>query len=620
MSQPKTYGITEPLSFAEPTKEQLDAQKRLIKELLPLDVFETEEEQAHRREVLGKMNELATTWIKETILSKTNSQSIADNAGGQIFTFGSFRLGVNARSGDIDTLVVAPRHVTREDFFDTFYKKLEAHPETENLHAASDAFVPVIKLDFMKIEMDLLFARMALEKVPADIDLKQMELLKNLDEKCILSLNGCRVTDSILSLVPNVDEFRILLRTIKLWAKKRAVYSNVLGYCGGVQLAMLSARVCQFYPKATAASLIQKFFQTWKMWNWPNPVMLCDRQEPGSGYSSCQAQWDPRVNVRDRAHKMPIITPAFPCQNSTVSCGTATLLAMKEEFERGDDICKQILASGGRVKWSKLWEPSEFFLQYRNLIVIKAHAPNQDALTAYAGLVQACVKKFVENIPEHALGVPYPKEFSVPRKDGSDDEFISEWYIGLKEAPPVEGRVVETGVNGRPLFDLSQARDQFGRLIERKQYASEDMQADDNDLLYTKVLPIRASALPDYVFPDDRRPERKKKKKKKKKAAAEAADSVLSPPSPSAGAGEAAETGAADDSGGAALEGDAAGEEEAGTNETKDGDAEAQAEKSAKRKVDDLDDNDLELDEAAPVTKVLKLNTVSPSGGPKLKL
>ena len=143
--------------------------------------------------------------------------------------------------------------------------------------------------------------------------------------------------------------------------------------------------------------------------NWPNPVMLCDRQEPGSGYSSCQAQWDPRVNVRDRAHKMPIITPAFPCQNSTVSCGTATLLAMKEEFERGDDICKQILASGGRVKWSKLWEPSDFFLNYRNLIVIRAFAPNQDALTAYAGLVQACVKKFVENIPEHALGVPYPK-------------------------------------------------------------------------------------------------------------------------------------------------------------------------------------------------------------------
>lgn len=145
-------------------------------------------------------------------------------------------------------------------------------------------------------------------------------------------------------------------------------------------------------------------------------------------------------------------------------------------------------------------------------------------------------------------------------------------------------------------------------------------------LRYTKVVPIRASALPDYVFPDDRRPERKKKKKKKKKAAvAEVADGgVLSPPSPSAGAGEAAEsegfTTATEGIGAAAPAGDVAGGE-AGTDEAKERDAEAPAaEASAKRKFEDLDDNELELDEAAPVAKVLKLNTVSTSGGPKLKL
>ena len=59
-------------------------------------------------------------------------------------------------------------------------------------------------------------------------DLRDDHLLKNLDQKCVRSLNGCRVTDEILRLVPNVETFRLALRAIKLWAKRTSA--------GGVQL------------------------------------------------------------------------------------------------------------------------------------------------------------------------------------------------------------------------------------------------------------------------------------------------------------------------------------------------------------------------------------------------
>ena len=102
---------------------------------------------------------------------------------------------------------------------------------------------------FDGIEIDLTFARLALKEVAPDQALSDSVLLKNLDQKCVRSLNGCRVTDEILRLVPRVDNFRTALRAIKLWAKRHGIYSNVLGYLGGVSWAMLVARVCQLYPR-----------------------------------------------------------------------------------------------------------------------------------------------------------------------------------------------------------------------------------------------------------------------------------------------------------------------------------------------------------------------------------
>ena len=45
-------------------------------------------------------------------------QGILNEAGGKIFTFGSFELGVYGPRSDMDTLMVAPKHVSRENFFE----------------------------------------------------------------------------------------------------------------------------------------------------------------------------------------------------------------------------------------------------------------------------------------------------------------------------------------------------------------------------------------------------------------------------------------------------------------------------------------------------------------------
>lgn len=59
-------------------------------------------------------------FVERISLQRGYSAVAAKAAGGKIFTFGSYRLGVHGPGSDIDTLCVVPKHVSRDDFFETF--------------------------------------------------------------------------------------------------------------------------------------------------------------------------------------------------------------------------------------------------------------------------------------------------------------------------------------------------------------------------------------------------------------------------------------------------------------------------------------------------------------------
>ncbi|CAL7945963.1 unnamed protein product [Xylocopa violacea] len=351
----RTLGMTSAISVAEPKPSDLNRTNELKEALKPYNVFESEEELNHRMEILSKLNALVKQWIRDTSIARNMPPNVAEQVGGKIYTFGSYRLGVHHKGADIDALCVVPRHIYRSDYFSSFFELLKMQEEVTDLRAVEEAFVPVIKMNFDGIEIDMLFAKLALKEIPDSMDLRDDMLLKNLDQKCVRSLNGCRVTDEILRLVPNIENFRLALRAIKLWAKRHGIYSNVLGYLGGVSWAMLVARTCQLYPNAVAATLIEKFFLVFSQWKWPQPVLLKQPDNVNLGFPV----WDPRVNISDRYHLMPIITPAYPQQNSTFNVSVSTRTIMQEAFETGLSTTEEIIM--GKATWDKLFEPPNFF-------------------------------------------------------------------------------------------------------------------------------------------------------------------------------------------------------------------------------------------------------------------
>lgn len=211
----------------------------------------------------------------------------------------TFRINSKVRlssiGSDIDTLVVVPKHVFREDFFEHFPPILEtiAPPGAiKEMTPVPDAYVPIIKLVFSGISIDLIFARLAVPSVPLTLNLKDTSLLRGLEERDLRSLNGTRVTDEILDLVPQQKTFRTALRCIKLWAQRRAIYANVMGFPGGVAWAMMVARVCQLYPHAAGSVIIGKFFRIIGKWRWPQPILLKTIEE-----GPLQVRvWNPKVS------------------------------------------------------------------------------------------------------------------------------------------------------------------------------------------------------------------------------------------------------------------------------------------------------------------------------------
>ena len=532
VGQDARYGITNVMSMAGPTAAELQLTTALEELLRRHNLYEDEGEMRKRVQVLGKLNALAREFVKRASLTKPGfNEAKAITAGAKIFTFGSYRLGVHATGADIDTLLVAPRHIDRADFFVHMVDILREQPEVRELDPVPTAYVPIIKFEMDGIPIDLLFARLAMDSIPEDLQIEERHL-KDIDEPTVRSLNGTRVASAILSLVPNVHNFRTTLRCIKLWAKKRGIYSNALGFLGGVAWALLTARVCQLYPNACPATLLARFFRVYVHWKTgdvtrgsnaqPVPVVLCHITEGtlnlglkvkrprararsvgaerlqargrrgvdaerlqarggrgvgagwarsgcrrgvgakwaqggrevgakwarsgrevgakwarsgrgvGAGHAEgresacvrvqgmraptlntrlprspprarvlrratprtpsraarcgaartrvpaplCAQVWNPKKYPREKYDLMPVITPCYPCMNSTFNMAWTNLQVLKAEFKRGLDVAT--LVESGQERWEALFEQDDFFGRYHNFVVVETSALSED--------------------------------------------------------------------------------------------------------------------------------------------------------------------------------------------------------------------------------------------------
>ena len=345
--------------------------------------------------------------------------------------------------------------------------------EAASLHPVPAAIVPVIKFVVRGIPVDLLLARTRLPQIPAALHAETPGVLgKCFDAEDVRSLNGARVASAICRRVPDEGRFRTTLRAVKLWARRRGIDQQSAGFPGGVAWAILTARVCQLYPNAMPSTLLHKFFMMWGMWKIGDPAagveaglpVLLDEphaaaapapasaapasaalasaapasapaagtaaskrlaSQPSSseeplppGLSASMPEWH-----RDDKYLLPVITPCRPKTCTTHTISRSHIGVLKAEIKRASELVdaahkakSSATGSGGAAsqpdeRWSPLFEPVDFFAEYKSYVAVQLSAASGDELLHWRSFVKARMSKLVaalEKIAGVAIVQPLP--------------------------------------------------------------------------------------------------------------------------------------------------------------------------------------------------------------------
>jgi poly(A) polymerase len=137
-------------------------------------------------------------------------------------------------------------------------------------------------------------------------------------------------------------------------------------------------------------------------WLWPLPVVLTKIQEcPTDWESKNLTPWNPRINHYDFQHVMPIITPAFPAMNSSLSVHNNHKKIMSDEFKRSYDIMNTLNKNSTDEQideaFKGVFKNFNFIDEnkYTYFLKVEICASTQEAFVKWEGQVTSKIRKYL---------------------------------------------------------------------------------------------------------------------------------------------------------------------------------------------------------------------------------
>lgn len=358
-----------------------------------LGAFENSHQEQRREQVLDTIEWLLCSWVAEQIGDTPELNATQCDSWAKVLPFGSYFLKAHCAGSDIDAVCVCSGEIDAADFFSSFHDRLASTPGVRDIQPIPDAHIPVMKCKIHNIHMDLLFARYPAPFIPKDCIsgrgiLWQQDILDQLDENSRKSLQGRRECEEILRVVPNVDKFRFVLRCIKLWAKRRGVYKNVMGYPGGFSYSVMVGAACKMLPEdASAQQILSHFFTVYRDWMWPTPVSITPF--PHTHMTKYRRDW------------MPVLGPLAPHSNTAHTVSLSTFRMLQYELQRASFFVNhsdENSIDATFPSWRELYQSSEFFSMYNLYLQISVRSVTAGAHLKWSSFMESRLRYYINEL------------------------------------------------------------------------------------------------------------------------------------------------------------------------------------------------------------------------------
>jgi len=104
---------------------------------------------------------------------------------------------------------------------------------------------------------------------------------------------------------------------------------------------------------------------------------------------------------------------------------------MQQALNRGHKVCEEIYV--GKATWQSLFEPPNFFQQYKHFIVLVATSNSPEDQLEWYGMVESKIRHLIPLLEKHQyIQLPHIWPISYPAVNPIPDRSCTQWFIGLQ--------------------------------------------------------------------------------------------------------------------------------------------------------------------------------------------